>query len=43
MTSTTMISVIKVEKLRHHGCEAYLAFVTTGKENKVELKDILVV
>ncbi|XP_052181975.1 uncharacterized protein LOC127794769 [Diospyros lotus] len=40
---TPMISVMKAKKLMRHGCEAYLAFVTMGKENDTELSDILVV
>ncbi|XP_052197351.1 uncharacterized protein LOC127804519 [Diospyros lotus] len=40
MSSTPLISVMKAEKLMRHGCEAYLALVTTGKEDKVELLDI---
>ncbi|XP_052181900.1 uncharacterized protein LOC127794693 [Diospyros lotus] len=43
MSSTPLISVMKAEKLMRHGCEAYLALVTTGKEDKVELPDIPVV
>ncbi|XP_052191886.1 uncharacterized protein LOC127801065 [Diospyros lotus] len=40
MSSTPMISVMKAEKLVHHSYEAYLAFVTTGKENRMELSKI---
>lgn len=43
MSSTPMISIMKTEKLVRHGCEAYLAFMATNKENKAELLDILVV
>ena len=43
MSSTPTISVMKPEKLMRHGCEAYLDFVTTGKENNTELLDIPVV
>ena len=43
MRSTPMISAIKAEKLMWHGCEAYLAFVTTGKENNTKLPGIPVV
>ena len=43
MSSTLMILVMKAEKLMRHGCEAYLAFMTTGKENITELSDIPVV
>ncbi|XP_052210449.1 uncharacterized protein LOC127813488 [Diospyros lotus] len=43
MSSTPLISVMKAEKLMRHGCEAYLALVTTGNEDKMELPDIPVV
>ena len=43
MSSTPMISVMKAKKLMRHRCEAYLAFITTGKENNTELSDIPVV
>ncbi|XP_052197391.1 uncharacterized protein LOC127804559 [Diospyros lotus] len=43
MSSTPMISAMKAKKLMRHGCEAYLAFVTTGKKNNTELSDIPVV
>ena len=38
-----MISIMKAEKLVCHGCEAYLAFVTTGAKSKGKLSDISVV
>jgi len=34
VSSTLMISMIKVEKLVRHGCEAHLAFVTSSGEHK---------
>ena len=43
MSSTSISYVIKVERLICHGCEAYLAFVTTSTENKLELSKIPVV
>ena len=43
MRSTPMISAMKAEKLMRHGCEAYLAFVTMGKENNTNLSDIPVI
>ena len=39
-SATPRISVMKVVKLVRHDCEAYLAFVTTDKENKMELLEI---
>ena len=43
MSSTPIISVMKVEKLVRHGCEVYLAFVMTGAESKAKLSNIQVV
>lgn len=43
MSFTPMISAMKAKKLMRHGCEAYLAFVTMGKENNTELSDIPIV
>ena len=43
ISSTPIISVMKAKKLMRHRCEAYLAFVTTGKENNTELSNIPVV
>ncbi|XP_052197372.1 uncharacterized protein LOC127804538 [Diospyros lotus] len=34
---------MKAKKLVRHGCEAYLAFVTTSKKNKMEISEISVV
>ena len=38
-----MISIMKAEKLVRHGCEAFLASMTTGVDSKAKLLDIYVV
>lgn len=43
VSSTSMISLMKAERLVRHGCEAYLAFVTTSTGNKVRLSEIPIV
>ena len=43
MRSTPMISEMKAERLMRYGCETYLAFVTTSKENNIEMPNILIV
>lgn len=43
MSLIPMISIIKVERLVRHGCEAYLTFVTTNGDSKVKLSELPVV
>ena len=43
MLVTPMILVIKVEKLMHQGCEAYLAFMTTECRSSTSLIEVPVV
>jgi len=38
-----MISIMKAEKLKRHGCEAYLAFVSVAIGEKKELSELLIV
>lgn len=43
VSAVPMISVMKEEKLVRHGCEVYLAYVTTSGDHKMGLLEIPIV